>query len=685
MNALHFCQKCKKPILPSNEIKQDNKFYHQKCINGGGNQTDNKNNEQNFIKERRLTLNLKNKYSMDYFGKTLMTEVVRPYLQFKYEIKQNKYLDLIPQITMYFQDLSEEEAKNFIKNGGFNKLKTEIKQVLGDDFTIYINGILFGSLLAKVYVFFNKVKSIGKKAVNKLEKIFSSKKEEVKAVKDAVDTIRTHSFECIKGLKPNNVKFVNQKTVEKPENNEKEIKQFLEEKIKVNYDAKSNWSLETKVSDMNLEEGELSDEIFDNFINEIKTYAENEEIDLEKEIGNEINNFNVNANFNIELKKALDNIFKDSIFEYRITGLVSINKDKQRDAYYEEKSKCPNCEVKILLHATEIKWSSKILTTEFKVGRDNWFGLGVYFSDQLDYIQHYYSKNIGFIPRIDDSFSVVVSEVYYDKTKFKQIYNNNDYYVVIDHFPTEDEIKKTYKNKTIQKNGIHYIEVEPVTTHPIAQNGKVNGITELSKKSYIGREYCVTCKEQIYPIYGINFQRVDYCIIWRDSNFNSFSWSEPLKKNREIIEKMTGYNLYTESDTNSALKLVWKKKYNKIILITNVGHDLEGKKYIDKVRKILKCNAMVMFFTNNFEHLNWIKDYPNSLFCMDDYTIKNYVFNFNENGLNEIRNNIKDFFGVELKEFENPFHYPLYEQFSDSDSSFNELDCSEYTDFDLNN
>lgn len=63
MNALHFCQKCKKPILPSNEIKQDNKFYHQKCINGGGNQTDNKNNEQNFIKERRLTLNLKNKYS----------------------------------------------------------------------------------------------------------------------------------------------------------------------------------------------------------------------------------------------------------------------------------------------------------------------------------------------------------------------------------------------------------------------------------------------------------------------------------------------------------------------------------------------------------------------------------------------------------------------------------------------
>ncbi len=63
---------------------------------------------------------------------------------------------------------------------------------------------------------------------------------------------------------------------------------------------------------------------------------------------------------------------------------------------------------------------------------------------------------------------------------------------------------------------------------------------------------------------------------------------------------MTGYNLYTESDTKSALKLVWRKKYNKIILITNVGKDLEGKKYIDKVRNILQCDAMVLFFTINF-------------------------------------------------------------------------------------
>ena len=684
MNPFHLCEKCKKPIFPVNEIQKDSKYYHQKCINGGGNQTKNKPDEQKFIKERHLTENLKKKYSKGYLGKTLMTEVVRPYLQFKSKVKQNKYLDLIPQITLYFQDLDEEAAKKFIKNGGLSKLKEEMKQVLGEDFTIYINGILFGSLLARISVFVKKVKSIGSKALNKLENFFSSKKDEVKAIKNAIDTIKTHSFTCIEGLKPNSVKFLNQQTIETPKVNEKEIKEFLDEKISENFDAKSNWSLENKISEMSLE-GDLNDEVFDKFINEIKTFAENEEIDLEKQIGNEINNLSINANYNSELKKSLDSVFKDSIFEYRITGLVSINKDKQRDTYETEKNKCPNCIKKILLHATQIKWSSKILTTDFKVGKDNWFGLGVYFSDQLDYIQFYYNGMIGFIPKINDTFSVVAAEVYYDQTKFQHIYNNEDYYVVLDHLPTEDDINNKYKDKTVQKNGIHYAEVDSVTTNPIDKNGLMNGYEELPKSRYIGREFCVTCKEQIYPIYGINFQRVDYCIIWRDSNFDSFEWREPLKKNKEIIEKMTGYNLYTESDTKSALKLVWKKKYNKIILITNIGKNLEGKKYIDKVRKILKFNVMVLFFTNDFGHLDWIKDYPNSLFCMDDYTIKNYVMNFNENGINEIRNNIKDFYGVELKEFQNPFHYPLYEEFSDADKDYSSIDCSEYTDFDLDN
>ena len=59
------------------------------------------------------------------------------------------------------------------------------------------------------------------------------------------------------------------------------------------------------------------------------------------------------------------------------------------------------------------------------------------------------------------------------------------------------------------------------------------------------------------PLYGLNFQRVDFCVILRDSNFkNSSRWEEALKNNKQTISKMIGYNLYTERDTKEALKLV---------------------------------------------------------------------------------------------------------------------------------
>ena len=40
--------------------------------------------------------------------------------------------------------------------------------------------------------------------------------------------------------------------------------------------------------------------------------------------------------------------------KFKIIDLVIINKDEQRKVYEKEKSKCPNCETKILFHSTEI-------------------------------------------------------------------------------------------------------------------------------------------------------------------------------------------------------------------------------------------------------------------------------------------------------------------------------------------
>ena len=685
MEKLHFCEKCKKPILSCNEVISENKYYHKKCLNPKSLSAEKKEKEKDksdFAIERRATMNLKTKYSKDYLGKTLMTEVVRPYYQFKYKIRKNKYLELIPQIALYFNDIKENKAKEFIKNGGLEKIKSELEQILGDDAIIVFENITYGSLLTRFYVFYKKIKEGGNKALKKLKDLFTHKKEETKKVKEVVDVIQSHSFQFFENLKPNDVKFVNQKQLENPQIYEQEINNFLEEQINENFDSKSNWSVNTNIASTNYDEKEYDENEFNNLFDNIKVLAENQEMELNEEI----NNIKSNEDFNIALLTNMDNAFKESIFEFRVMGLVSNNKQGQKLEYEERKKNCPNCQTKILFHATRIPFSSKILTTNFILSKDNYFGLGVYFADQLDYVKYYYNypETYCTITRLNESFSIVVSEVYYDKTKFKQIYDYSKS-VFFDYMPNEEQIKR-YESKKVEKNGIHFAEVDTLSCAVIDQNKVIVQIDgnrqDLPKTRLVGREYCITEREQIYPLYGISLQRVDYCIIWRDSNFESSQWKEPLKRNKEIIKNMTGYNLYTESNSKDALRLVYRKRFNKIIIITNVGQNLEGKKYVDKVRQILGFNVAALFFSDDMKHLDWLKDYTNGLFCMDDYTIKKYIFNYDEDGYNDIRNNVRDFYCVELQEPQNAFDYPLFEKYKDNAEFLGDLELGEYDDFD---
>ena len=61
MEPLKFCEKCKKPVLKP--VQKDNKFYHEKCIQGETkSKSIEKDKEQNMAKfthERKMTLNLK--------------------------------------------------------------------------------------------------------------------------------------------------------------------------------------------------------------------------------------------------------------------------------------------------------------------------------------------------------------------------------------------------------------------------------------------------------------------------------------------------------------------------------------------------------------------------------------------------------------------------------------------------
>ena len=110
------------------------------------------------------------------------------------------------------------------------------------------------------------------------------------------------------------------------------------------------------------------------------------------------------------------------------------------------------------------------------------------------------------------------------------------------------------------------------------------------------------------------------------------------------------------------------KKYNKIILISNIGTDYGGKIFVDNARKKIKNNVIVLFNAYNINHLTWVKDYGNALFCNDTKYVEEYLDCFHEGDLNKTKNEIWNFkerlenqFKVKFK-FDNYFlHYPLPE------------------------
>jgi hypothetical protein len=113
-------------------------------------------------------------------------------------------------------------------------------------------------------------------------------------------------------------------------------------------------------------------------------------------------------------------------------------------------------------------------------------------------------------------------------------------------------------------------------------------------------------------------------------------------------------NLYFENSLEKAFELVKRKKFNKIILISNIGKDLSGKRFVEISRKILGFPIIILFFSNNSSHLSWLKDFPNVLFTNNKNIIQQYIINYNEKGLLSLKNEIEKTNNIKLK-FTNDF------------------------------
>ena len=251
-------------------------------------------------------------------------------------------------------------------------------------------------------------------------------------------------------------------------------------------------------------------------------------------------------------------------------------------------------------------------------------GKGVYFTDLLDYcwfyggIQKRINKNK--IPKINDTFTLIACSTYYDRNGFKQVYDEK-------YTPKKNEINFAY-----------------------AGCEKLETLINPDKSKFYGTEYVIWDLDQICPFISAKLERQEYCVIWRDPNFSSKPvyndkfddlFKKFLKERIKYIEQVAKYNIYPCETSEEALNLIRRKKYNKIILISNVGTDFGGERFVSEARKIIGNDVIALFLAYKTSHLNWIKNYPNAIFSNDPKFYENYLECFNDTNTYKVKENIE--------------------------------------------
>ena len=167
-------------------------------------------------------------------------------------------------------------------------------------------------------------------------------------------------------------------------------------------------------------------------------------------------------------------------------------------------------------------------------------------------------------------------------------------------------------------------------------------------KKFFGTEYVIWDLNQICPFISAKLQRNEFCVIWRDNNFSSDDvynnefdeiFKKFLKERMKYIHQNAKYNIYPCETSKEALNLIKRKKYNKIILISNVGKNDEGIKFVSEARKIIGNNVIVLFSVYMGKHIEKIKKIKNALFSNDASFFEKYLDCFSGNE-NQIKNNI---------------------------------------------
>ena len=369
-------------------------------------------------------------------------------------------------------------------------------------------------------------------------------------------------------------------------------------------------------------------------------------------------------NYKRKLKRITKNIImfdkdfamarRKSVFEYSLVSLEIADRN-DIDDYENACNNCPFKNERILYYGIQEKNIPDILGANFNFYPKNIFGKGVYLSNSLD-LSYIWSKesldNHLSLPKVKENFSLVISSVFYNNKTRKRVMDNK---------------------YSPQKNEANIAMVD----------GRLNP-TQTNKSKYYSREYIIGNTCQIFPFMNIKIKREEYCVIWRDNNLSSKPVYKPnidkkfksfLKDRLEYISQYAKFNIYPCITTEEALSLVRKKKFNKIILMSNAGKDLEGKAFVEEARKIIGNDVITLFLAYMEKHLKWITECNNALFSNIDKFHEQYLECFTDDtertkkNILALKSSIEDHYKVKFKFDDKFLDFPNFKE----DGEFGDL------------
>lgn len=146
----------------------------------------------------------------------------------------------------------------------------------------------------------------------------------------------------------------------------------------------------------------------------------------------------------------------------------------------------------------------------------------------------------------------------------------------------------------VEKNGILCSQIDMkemrILNEQEIKQCKITGVIS-------GNDYLITKMAQILPLYGLTLRRNEFLVVWRDSNYDINK--EYLEEARFKISNTFNINAYIEKTSEKALEIIKRKKFNKIILISDLGRNYDGKEFVNSARDILGFQIFALFISQD--------------------------------------------------------------------------------------